>query len=103
MEPDKNGPIQKMWDIYNKTKVEPDEMKRTQMVWDLIKIHISDGPFFQGTVANYPQAMYVKKDLRNVPKRENLAQGGMVNPWIHPTPAVYDPETYYWENPDQHS
>ncbi|QGN32765.1 ABC transporter substrate-binding protein [Microlunatus sp. Gsoil 973] len=103
MEPDKNGPIQKMWDIYNQTKVEPDEMKRTQMVWDLIKIHVSDGPFFQGTVANYPQAMYVKKDLRNVPKRENLAQGGMVNPWIHPTPAVYDPETYYWENPDQHS
>jgi peptide/nickel transport system substrate-binding protein len=103
LEPDKNGPIQKMWDIYNATKVEPDEMKRTQMVWDLIKIHVSDGPFFQGTVANYPQPMYVKKDLHNVPKQEELAQGGMVNPWIHPTPAVYDPETYYWENPDQHN
>jgi peptide/nickel transport system substrate-binding protein len=54
-------------------------------------------------VANYPQVMIVKKDLRNVPKRENLAQGGAVNPWIHPTPAVYDPETWYWEDPTQHA
>jgi peptide/nickel transport system substrate-binding protein len=37
-----------------------------------------------------------------VPKKEDLAQGGFVNPWIHPTPAVYDPETWHWDNPDQH-
>jgi len=103
MEPDKNGPIQKLWDIYNQTKVEPDEMKRVQMVWDMIKIHISDGPFFMGSVANYPQVMIVKKDLRNVPTRDNLQLGGMVNPWIHPTPAVYDPETYFWEKPEDHT
>jgi peptide/nickel transport system substrate-binding protein len=103
MEPDKNGPIQKLWDIYNSSKVEPDEMKRVQMVWDMIKVHISDGPFFMGSVANYPQMMIIKTDLRNVPRKDNLAQGGLVNPWIHPTPAVYDPETYYWENPDQHA
>ena len=33
--------------------------------------------------------------------KDTLAQGGLVNPWGHPTPAVYDPETYYWENPPQ--
>jgi len=103
MLPDKNGPIQKLWDIYNKTKVEPDEMKRDQMVWDMIKIHVSDGPFFQGTVANYPSVIVAKNGLKNVPMKANLAQGGFVNPWTHPVPAVYDPETFYWDNPDQHN
>jgi peptide/nickel transport system substrate-binding protein len=68
----------------------------------MIKIHIEHGPFFMGTVANTPRVVLAKKDLRNVPRRENLAQGGFANPWIHPTPAVYDPETFYWENPEQH-
>lgn len=103
MEPDKNGPIQKLWDLYNQSKIEPDEMKRDQLVWDMIKIHVSDGPFFQGTVANYPQIEVVKKDLQNVPRKENLAQGGFVNPWTHPVPATYDPETWFWANPDQHN
>jgi peptide/nickel transport system substrate-binding protein len=101
--PDPHGPIQKLWDLYNKSKVEPDEMKRDQLVWDMIKVHVSDGPFFQGTVANYPSVIVAKTDLKNVPMKENLAQGGFVNPWTHPVPAVYDPETWYWDNPDQHS
>ena len=59
-------------------------MKRNQLVWDMIKIHVYDGPFFMGTVANYPQVIVIKSDLKNVPRKENLALGGMVNPWIHP-------------------
>ena len=51
-------------------------MKRHQLVWDMIKIHVSDGPFFMGSVANYPQVMVIKTDLKNVPRKENLAQGG---------------------------
>ena len=42
-------------------------------------------------------------DLRNIPRRENLALNGYVNTWIHPVPAAYDPEAFYWQNPDQHS
>jgi peptide/nickel transport system substrate-binding protein len=103
MKPEANGPIQKLWDIYDASKIEPDVMKRHQLVWDMIKIHVSDGPFMMGSVANYPQVMVIKTDLKNVPRKENLAQGGMVNPWIHPTPAVYDPESYFWDNPDEHS
>jgi peptide/nickel transport system substrate-binding protein len=103
MEAEPDGPVKKLWDLYNEAKVEPDEMKRTQLVWEIFKIHISDGPFIMGCVANYPQVMVIKKDLRNVPRKENLALGGFVNPWIHPTPAVYDPECYYWENPEAHS
>ena len=58
--PSADGPIKKLWDLYDASKVEPDEMKRHQLVWDMIKIHISDGPFFMGSVANYPQVMIVK-------------------------------------------
>jgi len=101
--PEKGGPIAKLWDIYDTSKLEPDETKRTSLVWDMIKIHVSDGPYFQGTVANYPQIVVKNKDLKNVPTHDQLALGGFVNPWIHPTPAVYDIETYYWDNPDNHS
>jgi peptide/nickel transport system substrate-binding protein len=103
MEPEEGGPIQQLWKIYDQSKTEPDEMKRHQLVWDMIKVHIENGPFFMGCVANTPQVIVANRDLRNIPKKENLALGGMVNPWIHPTPAVYDPETYYWNNPEEHS
>lgn len=103
MAPDKGGPIEQLWATYDQSKVEPDPMKRHQLVWDMIKIHVAEGPFFQGTVANYPRIIMVKKGLMNVPKKEELAQGGFVNPWIHPTPAVYDPETWFWDDPTQHA
>jgi len=103
MEPDPNGPIKKLWDMYDQSKVEVDVMKRDQLVWDMIKVHVSDGPFFQGTVANYPQVIVIKNGLKNVPRTENLKLHGFCNPWIHPTPAVYDPETWFWDNPDQHN
>ncbi|MBM7785527.1 ABC transporter substrate-binding protein [Tenggerimyces flavus] len=103
MEAEKGGPIEQLWNLYDKTKLEPDELKRTQSVWDMIKIHVEHGPFFSGTVANTPRVILKKKDLKNVPAKENLQLGGFANPWIHPTPSVYDVETYYWDNPDQHA
>jgi peptide/nickel transport system substrate-binding protein len=102
IKPDDGSPIARLWELYDRSKTEPDEMKRDQLVWEMIKIHIDEGPFMMGTVANYPQVMVAKTDLRNVPRRDNLAQGGYVNPWIHPTPAVYDPECWYWADPSQH-
>ena len=78
-------------------------MKRNQLVWEMIKIHVEDGPFFLGVVANYPRIVLVGEGLRNVPRREDLAQGGFVNPAIIPSPAVYDPEAYYWDDPAAHS
>ncbi len=103
LDPDPKGPIQKLWDLYDQTKIEPDFMKRTKLVWEMIKIHVEEGPFFMGSVANYPQVVVVKTALQNVPRKENLAQGGFVNPWTHPVPAVYDPEVFYWDNPAQHN
>jgi peptide/nickel transport system substrate-binding protein len=103
IEPEPGGPIERLWELYDQSKVEADEMARHRLVWEITKIHIEEGPFVQGTVSNAPMVMLAHEELRNVPRKENLAQGGFVAPWIHPTPAVYDPETAFWDNPDQHS
>ena len=61
--------IGQLWDIYDQTKVEPDVMKRHQMVWDMIKIHVENGPYVQGTVANFERVYIVKNGLMNVPRK----------------------------------
>jgi peptide/nickel transport system substrate-binding protein len=71
----------------------------------MIKIHIQQGPFFCGAIANQPRIILVKEGLKNVPTRDDLLKeglGGFVDPWIIPSPAVYDPETWYWDDPAQH-
>ncbi len=103
MEPEEGSPVDRLWKLYDRARVEPDAMKRHRLAWDIDRIHMEDGPFFMGPIANYPQIVLVHEELRNVPHREDLAQGGWVNPWIYPTPAVYDPEAYYWDNPEAHS
>jgi peptide/nickel transport system substrate-binding protein len=97
------GPIERLWKLLDQDRVEPDAMKRARLEWEIMKIHMTDGPFLMGVVANYPQLVLVHEDMRNVPLRDELAQHGWVNTWIHPTPAVYDPEAYFWENPEQHT
>jgi len=102
MEPEPGGPIEQLWDLYDRSKSEPDEMRRHQLVWQMIRIHIEHGPFFMGSVGNTPMLVVAHKDLKNVPERENLALGG-VAAWIHPIPAVYDPEIFFWRNVSEHS
>jgi peptide/nickel transport system substrate-binding protein len=105
LEPEKGGPIEQLWSIYDQSKVEPDPMKRHALVWDMIKIHVDQGPFYIGTVANYPRIILVKEGLMNVPTHDDLTSwglGGFVNPWIHPTPAVYEPGAWFFSNPDEH-
>jgi peptide/nickel transport system substrate-binding protein len=99
---DKGGPVDRIWTLYNQTKTEADQLKRTQLVWQIMKIHISDGPFWAGTVANTPTVILVKQGLKNVPLTTDLAQHGFTGPWIIPSPAVYDPEAFYWDDPTQH-
>jgi len=93
----------KLQDIFDQARVEPDAAKRMQLIWKIIRIHVDEGPFFYGVVANYPAIAIRHPDLHNIPAHENLALGGWTNPWIIPTPAVYDPELAFWSNPDEHT
>jgi peptide/nickel transport system substrate-binding protein len=102
LEPEPGGPVEQLWTTYDKSKVEPDTISRHHLVWDMIKVHVNNGPFFMGCVANMPRLLLVHNEMRNVPTRDELATGGFGNPWIIPHPAVWNPEIFYWDNPEAH-
>lgn len=94
-DPDYVGtPIEKIHALYRQAVIEPDEVKRAQLVWGMWDLHISDGPFFIGTTANYPRIIIKSLKMTNVPTKEQLKLGGFVNPWIIPYPAVTNTETW---------
>lgn len=93
----KGGPIEKIVGFYNQAILEPDEVKRAALVYKMWDIHEQNGPFFIGTVANYPRIIIASKKLDNVPTKDQLKLGGFVNPWIIPYPAVVNPETWYYK------
>jgi peptide/nickel transport system substrate-binding protein len=93
----KGTPIEKIHGIYKQAIIETDEVKRAEFVYQMWDIHISDGPFFIGTVANYPRIIIKSKDMTNVPTKEQLKLGGFVNPWIIPYPAVTNTEIWSWK------
>ncbi|MBC9728767.1 ABC transporter substrate-binding protein [Streptomyces sp. TRM68367] len=102
MAPEDGDSVGKLTELYNQAKAEPEAMKRNRLVWQMMRIHIEDGPFFMGSTANFPEVITKNRDLANVPDPKNLALGGITGPWHIPAPATYDPECWYWTNPDQH-
>jgi peptide/nickel transport system substrate-binding protein len=93
-------------DLLDKANLEPDTIKRYQLVYEMIKIHIEHGPFMVGVASDVPQVVLWKEDLKNVPTEQDLkthALGGFTGPWIIPSPGTYDPETWYFVNPEAHA
>jgi peptide/nickel transport system substrate-binding protein len=106
MEPEPGGPIEQLQQILDKAKAEPDPMQRHKYVYEMIKVHIEYGPFMIGLAANTPQVIVFKQDLKNVPLQDDLqkhALGGFTGPWIIPSPGTYDPESWYFANPEMHT
>lgn len=97
-EPPAGSAYARLQEIYDKIKIEPDTIKRDNLVLDAVQIHIDEGPFMIGTAGNYPRLVVVKHNLRNVPDAEQLALGGFVNPWIVPYPAITNTEAYYFSD-----
>jgi len=77
---------------------EVDDMRRMELVWQMNEIHMTEGPYFLGTVCNTPRIIVVSNDLDNVPTRDQLKLGGFCNPWIIPYPAITNPETFSFKN-----
>ncbi len=101
--PDAGGPVEQLQTLLRQAPLETDFMKRNQAVWNIIKIHINEGPFFAGTVTNYPQVIMAKKDLKNVPRQNQTYTGGFTNPWTIVPNGKYSPYAWFWENPSQHT
>jgi peptide/nickel transport system substrate-binding protein len=91
-------PMEQLHALYDQAIFEVDDIKRMELVWQMNEIHMTDGPYFLGTVCNTPRIIVVSKNLDNVPLREQLMMGGFCNPWIIPYPAVTNPETYSFIN-----
>jgi peptide/nickel transport system substrate-binding protein len=84
-------------DMLTQALAEPDAMVRMQLVWDMIDIHVDQGGFGMGSVANTVVQYFKHENLTNVPFREDLKTGGFCGPWIVPHPALHNPETFSWK------
>ena len=63
-QPVPGGPVDRLQKLYDLAKVEPDLETRERLVFEMIKIHIEDGPFFIGTVADYPRIVVVNEKMK---------------------------------------
>jgi peptide/nickel transport system substrate-binding protein len=88
---------EKIHKIYAQAIIETDEIKRAKFVWQMWQLHMDEGPFVIGTVANTPYPIIKSKKLTNIPTKEQLKLGGFTGPWIIPSPAVYNPETWSYK------
>ena len=92
--PPAGSPVARLQDLYRQAKVEPDPDERDQLVFDMIAIHLNNGPFFIGTAGNYPRVGVVSDRMRNVPRKEDLPLDGFVNAWIMSYIAITNPPTF---------
>ncbi len=95
--PDDDSPQVRLNELYEKAITTPDWEERDAIVREMIRVHMEEGPFFIGTVANYPAPGIVKNNMKNVPRAEDLPTGGYYNGWAVPTPAPYKPMQYFIE------
>ncbi|HEX4216332.1 MAG TPA: ABC transporter substrate-binding protein [Candidatus Dormibacteraeota bacterium] len=102
LQPDAKGPIAKLQALYRSGLQETDFMKRNQTVWEIMKLHMTEGPFFVGSVGNEPAVHMRNTDLMNVPRRDQTWTGGFVGPWTIVPNGMYSPYAWFWSDPSKH-
>jgi ABC-type transport system substrate-binding protein len=85
------GVMKELLDIYARMMREPDIERRHRLVHEAIRLHIRQGPFTLGTVADLPQLVIVRQNLRNVPEDPRV-----LGPWAVAGPATSYPESFYY-------
>jgi peptide/nickel transport system substrate-binding protein len=78
-------------DIYQAGLAEPDVEKRHQYVWDAIRIHIDEGPFFIGAAGDQQEPVVIADNFHGVPDLVVLG------PWAPGTPGNLHPEQFWIE------
>ncbi len=96
-EPDEGDPVWRLWDLYNAARVEPDDATRLALSQDIIRVHVEDGPFVIGTVANTPTIVGHLDTVGNFPSYEQLGLGGFTGPWIMVYFGAVYPEQMYFK------
>lgn len=87
-----SGPTKELLEIYAKIQAEPDIEKAHALVLDAIRIHVDQGPFVLGTVADLPELVLIRNNFRNVPEEPRV-----LGAWSIASPATSFPETFFFE------
>jgi peptide/nickel transport system substrate-binding protein len=78
--------------------VEPDDQKRDFLVHEIFRIHINEGPFWLGIVADLPRPVIIGRTLKNCPTHDEIPFGGWLGPWGVGQPgAITYPEQYFFD------
>ena len=96
-EPGAGDPVWRLWELYNAARVEPDDATRLALSQDIIRVHVADGPFVIGTVANTPTIVGHLDTVGNFPSYEQLGLGGFTGPWIMVYFGAVYPEQMYFK------
>ena len=91
-----NDPMFRMWELYKQAIAEPDVAKRDELTFAIIQIHIDEGPFLLGGIADPPNIVIASNQIHNVPTRDDIPLGGWLGPWVLGMPgAMTYPEVYF--------
>jgi len=98
-EPPADDPNYRLFELYKEAIAEPDLAKREALLFQMVRIHIDEGPFLMGIIADIPRIVIVGNNLMNVPTDEEMPLGGWLGPWVVAQPgACTYPEQYYLES-----
>lgn len=87
--------VQKIWDIWAEVAVEPDPDLQTEKFSQILQIWADEVPMI-GLLGEVPSPCIVKNGLRNF-------IAGFPNDDTTGDENVYQTETYFWENPEEHT
>ena len=73
-------PIEKLHALYDQAIFEVDDIKRMELVWQMNEIHMTDGPFFLGTVCNTPRIIIISKNLITYPPASSSSWAASATP-----------------------
>ncbi len=83
--------VSRLYDLYLQGLATPDVEDRHPFVWDAIRIHMEEGPFYIGITAGLPMPATAKTNLRNIP------DFGILGPWAPGGPGNTNPEQYFYQ------
>jgi peptide/nickel transport system substrate-binding protein len=97
-EPSVDDPHYRMWELYDQAIVETDTQRRDELALEIIKIHINEGPFYIGGIADPPAIIIASNKIHNVPSGDELPLGGYFGPWGIGMPgAITYPEQFFFD------
>jgi len=88
--PSPESPAANFIKLYQQSLAEADPLKRGQLLADAVQIHLDEGPFILGLVANVPELVIAKNNLHNV------VDFGLTGPWTANAPGHSIPSQWYF-------